>query len=157
VLRALRSLGEEDDVSERSCPCGDRSTGTGDIRVLIVDDHPLVRTTLTELLADEDGLTVVGECEDGSQVVEAVERLRPDVVLMDLSMPVMNGLAATEALRALQPEPRIVVFTGEGSGVRPEVEAAGAHALLPKSARPDALLTCLRTVVVGCGCCPHCL
>jgi CheY-like chemotaxis protein len=149
---------EEDQVTERSCPCGERrSPGTGDIRVLVVDDHPLVRTTLTELLSDEDDLTVVGECEDGSQVVDAVERLRPDVVLMDLSMPVMNGLAATEALRAVLPQPRVVVFTGEGSGVRPEVEAAGAHALLPKSARPDALLACLRTVVIGCGCCPHCL
>jgi hypothetical protein len=54
-------------------------------------------------------------------------------------------------------EGRVVVFTGEGSGVRPDVEAAGAHALLPKTACADALLTCLRTVVVGCGCCPHCL
>ena len=145
-------------MTERSCPCGERrAADAGCIRVLVVDDHPLVRATLAEMLSDEDDLTVVGECEDGSQVVEAVERLSPDVVLMDLSMPVMNGLAATEALRAVRPKPRVVVFTGEGSGVRPEVEAAGAHALLPKTARPDALLTCLRTVVIGCGCCPHCL
>src|SRR4051794_5901646 len=130
---------------------------TAGIRVLVVDDHPSVRATLTELLSDEDGLTVVGECEDGSQVVEAAERLHPDVVLMDLSMPVMDGLAATEALRAAQPEPRIVVLTGEGSAALPEVTAAGAHALVPKGIRADALLDCLRTVVVGCGCCPYCL
>ena len=145
-------------MTERSCPCGQRrSPDAAGIRVLVVDDHPLVRATLTEMLSDEDDLTVVGECEDGSQVVDAVERLRPDVVLMDLSMPVMNGLAATEALRAVRPQPRVVVFTGEGSGVRSEVEAAGANALLPKTARADALLVCLRTVVIGCGCCPHCL
>jgi DNA-binding NarL/FixJ family response regulator len=133
-----------------------RSITTG-IRVLLVDDHPLVRATLVEVLSDEDDLTVVGECEDGSQVLEAAARLRPDVVLMDLSMPVMNGLAATEALRAAQPEPRIVVLTGEGPTARPKVAAAGAHALLPKDARADALLRCLRAVVDGCGCCPHCL
>lgn len=146
-------------MTGRSCPCGERSSVDADasIRVLVVDDHPLVRATVTEMLSDEDDLTVVGECEDGSQVLDAVERLRPDVVLMDLSMPVMNGLAATEALRTARPDPRVVVFTGEGPGVRTEVVAAGAHALLPKTARADALLACLRTVVIGCGCCPHCL
>jgi DNA-binding NarL/FixJ family response regulator len=146
-------------VNGHGCACGEPPPrdAPADIRVLVVDDHPSVRATLTELLSDEDGLTVVGECEDGSQVVEAAERLHPDVVLMDLSMPVMDGLAATEALRAAQPEPRIVVLTGEGSAALPEVTAAGAHALVPKGIRADALLDCLRTVVVGCGCCPYCL
>jgi DNA-binding NarL/FixJ family response regulator len=125
--------------------------------VLVVDDHQTVRAMLTEILSDEDDLTVVGQCEDGSQVLDTVERLQPDVVLMDLSMPVMNGLAATKALRAVRPEPRVVVFTGDGARVRPDVEAAGANAFLPKSARADALLACLRTVVTGCRCCPYCL
>jgi len=146
-------------VTGNSCtgrqPAGHEATA--DIRVLVVDDHPWVRASLTELLSDEDGLTVVGECEDGSQVVEAAERLHPHVILMDLSMPVMDGLAATEALRAALPEPRIVMLTGEGSAARPDVTAAGAHALVPKSTRADALLACLRTVVVGCDCCPYCL
>ena len=126
------------------------------IRVLVVDDHPWVRTALSEMLQDEDDVTVVGECEDGSQVVDAVARLNPDVVLMDLSMPVMDGLAATEALRALPSGPRIVVFTGEGGDVGPEVAAAGADALLPKTARAAVLLGCLRTVAVGCRCCAYC-
>jgi DNA-binding NarL/FixJ family response regulator len=145
-------------MSGRTCACG-QPPGPGlpaDIRVLVVDDHPLVRATLSELLSDEDGLTVVGECEDGSEVVEATARLRPDVVLMDLFMPVMNGLAATEALRAAQPDPRIVLLTGEGCGARPAVEAAGADALVPKGTRAHALLDCLRTVVAGCDCCPYC-
>jgi DNA-binding NarL/FixJ family response regulator len=125
--------------------------------VLVVDDHPMVRTALSETLSDEDGVAVVGECEDGSLVVEAVARLRPDVVLMDFSMPVMNGLAATEALRAAKLPPMVVVLTAEASVERDTVAAAGADALLPKSARADALVRCLRTVVVGCGCCPYCL
>jgi DNA-binding NarL/FixJ family response regulator len=125
--------------------------------VLVVDDHPMVRTALAETLADEDGVTVVGECEDGSLVVEAVARLRPDVVLMDLSMPVMNGLAATEALRAAELPSQVVVLTAEDSVERPTVAAAGGDALLPKGTRADALVHCVRTVAVGCGCCPYCL
>jgi DNA-binding NarL/FixJ family response regulator len=146
-------------MSGRPCPCGETETAgsPANIRVLVVDDHPAVRTAVTELLDDEDDLTVVGECENGSQVVEAVERLRPDVVLMDMSMPVMNGLAASQALQSVEPAPRIVMFTGEGLAARPDVAAAGADALVPKSARANALLGCLRTVVVGCGCCPYCL
>ena len=142
-----------------SCSCGERhaSGPPRDLRVLVVDDHPAVRTTLSEILSDEDGVTVVGECEDGSQVVEAVRRLRPDVVLMDYSMPVMNGLAATEALRAAKLEPQVVMLTAEGSMERPTVAAAGVDGLLPKSARAETLVNCLRTVVVGCGCCPYCL
>ena len=142
-----------------TCACGQREIGddAADIRVLLVDDHAMVRTTLSELLSDEDDVTVVGECEDGSQVVEAASRLQPDVVLMDLSMPVMDGLAATEALRATHPGPRVVVLTGEGVDARAKVAAAGAHALVPKGVRADALLSCLRTVGCGCGHCPYCL
>ena len=127
-----------------------------DIRVLLVDDHPLVRTTLSEIVEDEHGLTVVGECADGSEVVEATARLRPDVVCMDLSMPTMNGVAATEALRAARAEVRIVVFTA-GVDARTVVAAAGADALVPKSTRPDALLRCLRAVAEGARDCPYCL
>jgi DNA-binding NarL/FixJ family response regulator len=140
-----------------SCASGRHPARTDTIRVLIVDDHPWVRATLADLLSDEGDLTVVGECADGSQVVDAASRLHPDVVLMDLSMPVMNGLAATQALTAAQPQPRIVVLTGEGPGAEPQVAAAGAHAFVSKSGRSDELLSCLRTVVAGCGCCPHCL
>ena len=127
------------------------------IRVLVVDDHPLVRRSLTEALSDEDDLTVVGECEDGSQVVEAAARLHPDVVFMDLSMPVVDGLTATGALRAAHPETRVIVLTGEGSDARAEAVTAGAHALVPKGTRLGPLLRCLRTVVDGGTGCPFCL
>jgi DNA-binding NarL/FixJ family response regulator len=127
------------------------------IRVLVVDDHPSVRAALVERLSDEKDLTVVGVCEDGSQVLATAAQLRPDVVVMDLSMPVMDGLAATQALRATYPEPRVVMHTASGSEVRPQVAGAGAHALVPKGMRPDALLRCVRAVVLDRGCCPYCL
>jgi CheY-like chemotaxis protein len=106
--------------------------------VLVVDDHRLFRTRLSELLSDEGDLTVVGECEDGAQVVKAVERLRPDVVLMALSMPVMNGLAATGAPRDVRSEPRVVVLAGEGAGVRPVVAAASPRWSSAADAVPTA-------------------
>jgi DNA-binding NarL/FixJ family response regulator len=145
-------------VTEHSCAGGEHAVRRfPDIRVLVVDDHPWVRASLSELLSDEDDLVVVGECSDGLDVVEAVARLRPDVVLMDLSMPGMDGVAATTALRTARVESRVVVLTGEGASARPAVEAAGADALLSKEIRADALLGCLRSVVVGCRCCPYCL
>jgi len=146
-------------VTGPSCSCGRRHAAgpSAELRVLVVDNHPMVRTALSEVLSDEDGVTVVGECEDGSQVVEAVTRLRPDVVLMDYSMPGMNGLAAIQALRAAELDPPVVMLTAEGSIERPTVAAAGGDGLLPKTARADALVHCLRTVVVGCGCCPYCV
>ncbi len=128
-----------------------------EIRVLVVDDHPLVRATLVECLADEEDLTVVGECEDGSQVLAAAVQVRPDVVVMDMSMPVLDGLAATRALRATHPEPRVVMHTAAGPELRAQAARAGAHALVPKAIRPAALLDCVRAVVAGDGNCPYCL
>jgi DNA-binding NarL/FixJ family response regulator len=137
---------------------GSRSRGArAEIRVLLVDDHPLVRRTLAETLSEEDDLTVVGQCEDGSQVVEAAARLQPDVVLMDLSMPVMDGLAATQALHAARSQARVIVLTGEDSRARPTVVAAGAYGLVPKGTRLHALLRCVRTVADGGTDCPYCL
>jgi len=138
---------------------GDSRSGDdrAEIRVLLVDDHPVVRRSLAEALYEEDGLIVVGECEDGSQVVEAAARLRPDVVFMDLSMPVMDGLAATQALRAARSEARVIVLTGEGSSARLQAVAAGAHALVPKGTRLHALLRCVRTVAASGTDCPYCL
>jgi DNA-binding NarL/FixJ family response regulator len=138
-------------TGSRNQPARDRA-----LRVLIVDDHPMMRTALTEMVDGEDGLTVVGECADGSEAVEATARLRPDVVCMDMSMPTMDGVAATEALRAARADVRIVMFTGSPMA-RPAVAAAGADALVPKSARPDALLHCLRAVAEGATDCPYCL
>ena len=135
----------------------ERSADGTPIRVLVVDDHPLVREALTERLSHEDGLTVVGACEDGSQVVDATTRLQPDVVFMDLSMPIMDGLAATEAVRAVRPETQVIVLTVEADSTRPGAAAAGAAAVVPKAARADGLLQCMRAVTEGLEGCPYCL
>ena len=127
------------------------------IRVLVVDDHPLVRQALVERLSDEDDVTVVGSCEDGSEVVEAAARLQPDVVCMDVSMPGLDGISATEVLRAERPESRVVMLTAEAAAVQPRAAAAGAHAVVPKGARAEALLGCLRAVAAGAAGCPYCL
>jgi len=142
-------------VTVASCATG---RTTEKIRVLLVDDHRLLRQTLAEVLSAEDDLIVVGECDDGSQVVRAVARLRPDVVFMDVRMPGVDGVSATEALHAAQSEARVIVLTGEGSGIRPRAVAAGAHAVVPKEVRLGALLRCLRAVAHGDGRgCPYCL
>jgi DNA-binding NarL/FixJ family response regulator len=129
---------------------------TPGIRVLLVDDHPHVRMALAEVLDDEADLTVVGQCSDGSEVVAAAERLGPDVVCMDVSMPLMDGLTATGALRARRSDVPVVLLTA-GPTARPEVAAAGAQALVPKTADPDSLLRCLRAVASGSGGCPYCV
>jgi DNA-binding NarL/FixJ family response regulator len=126
-----------------------------DIRVLVVDDHPMVRTALAEVLADEDGVTVVGECADGSEVLEATQRLRPDVVCMDMSMPVMTGLDATDALRAAGADVRVLMLSADASP--PAVAAAGADALVPKTVRAAALLGCVRALAGRGTDCPYCL
>lgn len=127
------------------------------IRVLVVDDHASFRRMLVDFLVAQDGIEVVGECEDGSQVQPAVARLRPDVVLMDLSMPVVDGEEATRILRAAEPDVRVVVLTAEGSAAAERARAAGAHALVPKDADPEELVRCLRSLTTDGGDCPFAL
>jgi CheY-like chemotaxis protein len=153
---AVREVGDR--LHRRRTPVGpqDVRDSSTDIRVLVVDDHPLARLRLIEMLAGEADLSIVGECENGSQVVEATARLRPHVVCMDRSVPLMDGLAAAQALRAAEPAVRIIMLTG-GSGARPETALAGADALVPTAAGRDALLRCLRTVARRGTGCPYCL
>ena len=80
-------------------------------RILIVDDDALVRAGLTMILQSADDLEVVGEARDGIEVTEAVQRHRPEVVLMDIRMPQMDGLAATAALQLMTDPPRVIVLT----------------------------------------------
>jgi DNA-binding NarL/FixJ family response regulator len=120
------------------------------IRVLIADDHRLIRQALTDLFDGTSDITVVGECADGSEVAAAVEATRPDVVLMDLQMPVMDGLQATRALLASHPEVQVVVLTG---GLTPatafEARALGVAGYLLKGDDPGELPERIRTVATG--------
>jgi len=120
------------------------------IRVLLVDDHRLVRAGLTSLLATAAGVEVVGEAADGAHALEQVAATRPDVVLMDLSMPVMDGVTATRALRTRHPETRVVVLSSfsDRSRVR-EAVAAGATGYVLKDCTPDELLSAVRSAADG--------
>ena len=133
-------------VRSRACPRPRPTEEPSEARLLVVDDHPGVREGLVAPLSLEDDLTVVGECEDGSETVAAAARARPDVVLVD-------GLTATRALMQAQPEPRVIVLTSRGAGA----ETAGARGLVRKGADPQALLRCIRAVAHDCTCCPRCL
>ena len=120
------------------------------IKVLIADDHPLVRSALGDILAGTADIQVVAECADVSEVVEAAARTEPDVVLMDLDMPRMNGLDATRELLAAQPHVRVLVLTGAcDAGQAIEAEAVGAVGLQLKGDDTDDLARCVRTVAAG--------
>ena len=84
---------------------------TKPIRVMLVDDHSVVRSGLNAMLSAEDGMELAGEAADGSEAVRLVERVKPDVILMDLLMPVMDGVAATKAIHDRFPDIRIIILT----------------------------------------------
>ncbi len=120
------------------------------IRVLIVDDDALVRRALTMVLGAEQDLEVVGESEDGETALTAAERLHPDVVLMDIRMPRMDGIGATERITAQEPAPRVLALTtfGDESYVY-EALRAGASGFLLKNAPTEQLVDAVRTVAAG--------
>ena len=119
------------------------------IRVLIVDDAPAFRGALRALLEGEPDLEIVGEAGDGDQAISLAVELRPDVVLMDVRMPVLNGFAATRRIRELVPATRVVALTAydEHEVVTAMIEA-GACAFCLKGAPPEELA---RTIAAACG------
>jgi DNA-binding NarL/FixJ family response regulator len=120
------------------------------IRVLVVDDHPLIRDALTELFAETPDIEVVGTCADGSEVVDAVVRTGPDVVLMDLQMPQVDGIEATRRLRNAHPGVRVVVLTGALTPATVhEARSLGVAGYLLKEDDPGALPDRVRSVAAG--------
>lgn len=119
-------------------------------RVLVVDDDPLVRSALTLMLGGASDLDVVGEAGDGRQGVELARTLRPDVVLMDVRMPVLNGLEATRELHARPDPPRVVVLTTFDADEHVlGALAAGADGFLLKDTPPEEIVAAVRTVAAG--------
>jgi DNA-binding NarL/FixJ family response regulator len=120
------------------------------IRVLLVDDHRLVRAGLTSLLESTSDVTVVGEAADGAAAVELAAKTEIDVILMDLSMPVLDGVEATRRILLAKPETRVVVLSSfsEQSRVR-EAIAAGATGYVLKDCSPDELLAAVRSAAAG--------
>jgi two-component system, NarL family, response regulator LiaR len=120
------------------------------IRVLVVDDHAVVREGLRTFLELQDGLEVAGEAADGEEAVELAERLRPDVVLMDLVMPELDGLGAMRAIRDRVPSARVIVLTSFADDDRllPALRAGAAGYLL-KNAQPHELARAVRAAHAG--------
>jgi DNA-binding NarL/FixJ family response regulator len=120
------------------------------IRVLIVDDDALVRAGLSMMLAGSDDIRVVAEASDGTQVASAVDAYGPDVVLMDIRMPGMDGLAATEALRRREGAPQIIVLTTfDADDHVLRALRAGAAGFLLKDTPPPEILRAIRLVAAG--------
>jgi DNA-binding NarL/FixJ family response regulator len=125
---------------------------TGPIRVLLVDDDDLVRTGLTMMLAGAAQIDVVGEADDGHGVLAAVDRHHPDVVLMDIRMPHLDGITATRLLRT-QPEPPevIVLTTFDADELVIQALQAGAAGFLLKNTAPADIVRAIETVHAGDG------
>jgi DNA-binding NarL/FixJ family response regulator len=120
------------------------------IRILLVDDHPMVRRGMRDFLGLHDDLEVVGEAADGATGIELVAELRPDVVVMDLLMPVVDGIEATSRIKAEHPDVEIVALTSfiEEDRVVAALEA-GASGFLLKDAEADDLAAAIRSAAHG--------
>ncbi len=125
-------------------------TTTGSVRVVLVDDHAIVRGGLVQLLDAAEGLEVVGEAADGAEAVDVVRATRPDVVLMDLQMPGVDGVTATRRILADHPDTQVLVLTSFSDAERIVAALdAGAVGYLLKDADPDDVIAGVRAVSRG--------
>ncbi|MWB99995.1 response regulator transcription factor [Agromyces seonyuensis] len=128
---------------------GDVSTGEP-IRVVVVDDDPMVRSALATMLGVDPGILLVGEAGDGEEGIDVVQRERPDVVLMDVRMPVRDGLSATTAVLRLPEPPRVVILTTfDADDTVLEALRLGASGFLLKDTPPDRLAAAIRDAAAG--------
>lgn len=119
-------------------------------KVLLVDDHDVVRTGLKGLLKIEPDLEVIGEASNGLEAIEALRDLRPDVVLMDVAMPLMNGLEATRIISKKYPDCLVLALTAhEDKEYFFEMLAAGAKGYITKQAASEELISAIRSVAAG--------
>lgn len=121
-----------------------------DIQILIADDQAITRSGLRALLASQSGIEIVGEARDGEEVIELAESLQPDVILMDLRMPVVNGIEATRLIHRTSPHIGILVLTvfDDDTSVFPAIRA-GARGYLLKNTEQSELLLAIHTVASG--------
>ena len=120
------------------------------IRVLLVDDHIMVREGIKILLNEMEGISVIGEAATALKAIELVEKLNPDVVLLDMNMPGMDGIEATRRITAKRPDQRILILTGFLDDARVlEAIQAGALGCIDKTIEPEDLVLSIRNVCLG--------
>lgn len=120
------------------------------IRVLIAEDHQTVREGIKLLVGSQTDMEVVGEAGDGEIAVREAIRLRPELVLMDVSMPNLNGLKATKRLRSLNPDIKILILTRHtDDGYLQQLIGAGANGYVLKQSAPTELINAIRTIAAG--------
>lgn len=120
------------------------------IRVLIVDDHEIVRSGMKMMLENESQLELIGECENGQQAIEKAQMLQPDVIIMDITMPEMNGIEATRQIKEKMPDIAVLAMTvHEDSDYFFEMLKAGASGYVPKRVASDELLRAIEVVANG--------
>lgn len=120
------------------------------IRILIAEDHQTVREGIKLLVAAQPDMEVIGEAGDGEEAIELTKKLQPELLLMDVSMPRMNGLKATKKLRSIQPDLRILTLTRHtDDGYLRQLIAAGANGYVLKQSAPEQLITAIRLVAHG--------
>lgn len=137
-------------MRSRGCSPWDRVRPEAPVRVVLVDDQALFRSGLQMLLDSQPDIDVVGEAADGASALAAVAQTDPDVVLMDIRMPGMDGVTATERLAAAGPRPRVIVLTTfDLDEAAARALRAGASGFVLKDARPEFLLAAVRTVHAG--------
>jgi len=121
-----------------------------DLRIVLADDHEVVRAGLCTLLNASPGLTVVGEARNGYEAITRALELEPDVLVMDISMPALNGVEATEMLARQCPAVRVIALTAhEDRGYLTRLLRAGASGYMLKRATPDEVIRAIRTVAEG--------
>lgn len=131
--------------SERQPAADSKARNTPAVRVLLADDHRIMRQGLMMLLEEEADIEVVGEAADGKQAVEMTRRYEPDVVIMDITMPILNGIEATRQITAEMPQVRVIGLSmHESADMDHAMREAGAVAYLAKGGQLDSLTAAIR-------------
>src|SRR5215213_882137 len=116
------------------------------LRIVIADEQDLLRTGLAIFIESHKGMVLVGEASDGETAVQVVPQVKPDIVVMDVNLPRLDGVEVIRQIKQLAPQTRILVFTLEHEQERLQAaSAAGADAYLPKAVSPDTLVETIRT------------
>jgi DNA-binding NarL/FixJ family response regulator len=117
--------------------------------ILLVDDSPLIRRSLRRILETEPNWVICGEAENGCDAIDKAKELRPDLIVIDLAMPVLNGIVATSLLKQIMPAVSIVMFTSFSNPyIKRTAMAAGLDAFIDKSESPETLLGCIEQLLV---------